>query len=70
MPYDNDQEEIIRTFNNNFREVMVSIVQVFIYLFGSSLAMVISYYNNHSILWAIMHGLLTWGYVIYYAIFK
>ena len=28
--------------------------------FGSSLAMVISYTNWHSIAWAIIHGLLSW----------
>ena len=36
--------------------------------FGSALAMVISYVNWHSIGWAIVHGILSWGYVIYYAI--
>lgn len=36
--------------------------------FGSCLAMVISYTNWHSILWAIIHGLLSWIYVIYYII--
>ena len=34
--------------------------------FGSALAMVISYVNWHSIGWAIVHGLFSWGYVIYY----
>ena len=36
--------------------------------FGSCLAMVISYSNWHSIFWAIIHGLLSWIYVIYYII--
>ena len=36
--------------------------------FGSALAMVISYVNWHSVGWAIFHGLLGWGYVIYYLI--
>ena len=36
--------------------------------FGTALAMVISYVNWHSIGWAIFHGLLSWGYVIYYII--
>ncbi len=36
--------------------------------FGSALAMVISYTAWHSILWAIVHGLMSWVYVIYYAI--
>jgi hypothetical protein len=33
--------------------------------FGSGLAMVISYDANHSILWAIIHGILGWLYVVY-----
>ena len=36
--------------------------------FGTALAMVISYTNWHSIGWAILHGLLSWVYVIYYII--
>ena len=36
--------------------------------FGSALAMVISYTAWHSICWAIVHGLLSWIYVIYYVI--
>ncbi|MCL2056814.1 MAG: hypothetical protein FWH02_06325 [Oscillospiraceae bacterium] len=34
--------------------------------FGSCLAMVISYTAWQSIPWAIVHGLLSWVYVIYY----
>jgi hypothetical protein len=33
--------------------------------FGSALAMVLSYAKNASILWAIVHGLLSWIYVVY-----
>lgn len=36
--------------------------------FGSALAMVISYTAWHSIGWAIVHGLLSWAYVLYYII--
>ncbi|HQW59042.1 MAG TPA: hypothetical protein PLU13_02460 [Thermomonas sp.] len=36
--------------------------------FGSALAMVISWTANKSLLWAIVHGLLSWLYVIYYAV--
>ena len=36
--------------------------------FGSALAMVLSYSANHSILWAIIDGILSWIYVIFYAI--
>lgn len=35
---------------------------------GSALAMVLSYNLNHSILWAILHGILSWFYVIYFAV--
>jgi hypothetical protein len=34
--------------------------------FGSCLAIVISYSTWHSIFWAILHGLFSWGYVIYF----
>lgn len=33
--------------------------------FGTALAMVISYTKWHSIGWAIVHGILSWFYVIY-----
>ena len=33
--------------------------------FGSALAMVLSFGKNESILWAIIHGLLSWIYVLY-----
>lgn len=33
---------------------------------GVVLAMIISYVNWHSIGWAILHGLLNWGYILYY----
>jgi len=38
--------------------------------FGSALAIAISYNANHSILWAIIHGILGWLYVIYFALFR
>ena len=38
--------------------------------FGSALAITISWSLNKSILWAIVHGILSWVYVIYYALFK
>jgi hypothetical protein len=36
--------------------------------FGCALAMILSYTLNHSILWAILHGIFGWFYVIYFAI--
>ena len=38
--------------------------------FGAVLAMVMSWTANKAILWAIIHGLLGWIYVVYYLIFK
>jgi len=35
--------------------------------FGAALAIAISWSVHHSILWAILHGLFGWLYVIYYA---
>ncbi|HNZ10418.1 MAG: hypothetical protein BWX99_00372 [Deltaproteobacteria bacterium ADurb.Bin151] len=37
--------------------------------FGTALAIAISYSTNHSVLWAIFHGFLSWIYVIYHVIF-
>jgi len=33
---------------------------------GSVLAMIISWSINHSIGWCILHGIFSWGYVVYY----
>jgi hypothetical protein len=38
--------------------------------FGTALAIAISWSANHSVLWAIVHGLLSWFYVIYHVLFK
>mgnify|MGYP000853435631 CR=1 FL=1 len=37
--------------------------------FGTALAICISWSINKSVFWAIIHGLLSWLYVIYYVIF-
>ena len=36
--------------------------------FGACLAMIVSYCKWKSILWAIIHGTLSWAYVIYYVL--
>ncbi|MFQ6045550.1 MAG: hypothetical protein ACE5PT_04205 [Gemmatimonadales bacterium] len=36
--------------------------------FGSALAIAISWHAHQSILWALIHGVLSWVYVIYYLI--
>ncbi len=38
--------------------------------YGSVLAMVISYTQNHSVLWAIVDSMLSWFYVLYHLIFQ
>jgi|TARA_Y100000310_G_scaffold344076_1_gene454978 hypothetical protein len=35
------------------------------WVFGSALAITLSYTQSSSILWAIIHGILSWFYVIY-----
>ena len=35
---------------------------------GAVIAVVVSWHRNRSILWAILHGILSWIYVIYFAI--
>lgn len=35
--------------------------------FGSAMAMILSFELNHSIGWMILHGIFSWGYVIYRA---
>lgn len=35
---------------------------------GAAIAVVLSYSINKSILWAILHGIFSWLYVIYFAI--
>ena len=37
------------------------------WIFGSSLAMIISYERSTSLLWAILHGALSWFYVLFRA---
>ena len=37
---------------------------------GSILAIVMSWTSNKAIIWAIIHGVLGWFYVIYYILFK
>jgi hypothetical protein len=38
--------------------------------FGSALAIAISYSNNHSVFWAIIDGILSWIYVIFFVLFR
>ncbi|MFU7515491.1 hypothetical protein [Clostridium sp. HCS.1] len=51
--------------SNNYNKTVKTTVKNGI-SFGSCLAMVISYTAWKSIPWAIVHGLMSWLYVIYY----
>ena len=53
---------------NNFMMYRYEIARTGI-TFGSALAIAISWSSNESIVWAIIHGLLSWIYVVYYALF-
>jgi hypothetical protein len=37
---------------------------------GATLAMIISWSANKSILWAMLHGIFSWFYVVYYALVR
>lgn len=38
--------------------------------FGAALAIAISWSIHKSILWAVIHGILSWFYIIYYIIIR
>lgn len=38
--------------------------------FGTALAITISWSQHASILWAIIHGVFSWLYVVYYALMR
>jgi len=72
--YDDDIEDRIEDrivdVEISHEQIQQGVIRLLFYLFGSSLAMVISYAQNHSILWGIGHGILSWAYVLYFGIFK
>jgi hypothetical protein len=60
--------EILENLAYQIGKIYVIIVVGFVIFFGDCLALVISYTAWHSIPWAILHGICSWGYVIFYAI--
>jgi len=36
--------------------------------FGTALAITISWSLHHSVVWAVIHGVLSWLYVVYYVV--
>ncbi|WP_460292815.1 hypothetical protein [Clostridium sardiniense] len=62
-----ENNEVKQTTNDNKNVIVKKTVKSGL-SFGSCLAMIISYTAWHSIPWAILHGLMSWIYVIYYLI--
>ena len=36
---------------------------------GSVIAILVSWHLNHSVIWAVVHGILGWFYLAYWALF-
>lgn len=64
------KESDVKKFTWNWKNCRVSLTYYpeRALLFGASLATVVSYVKWQSILWAIIHGLLNWIYILYYII--
>jgi hypothetical protein len=60
-------EERVDALENKFDRLSQSAATGF-YVLGTAIAAVLSWSRNASILWCILHGLLSWIYVIYFAI--
>ena len=60
-------EERTCDLEKNFNQLSQSAVTGF-YGLGTAIAIVLSWSRNASILWCILHGVLSWIYVIYFAI--
>jgi len=56
--------------NISFKPSTASTTVQAIYGFGAALAIAISWSVNHTIPWAIAHGVCSWLYVIYYAFLR
>lgn len=65
-PYKYFVERMIIMSDNNDKNINIKKTVKSGITFGSALAMVISYTTWHSVGWAIIHGLLSWVYVIYF----
>ena len=66
--YDKASGEIKKTWIWKGNRLLLTFYPERLLLFGMMLATVVSYVNWHSIFWAILHGLLNWGYVLYYIV--
>jgi hypothetical protein len=62
-----EMEERTRRLEDKFNHLSHFAATAF-YALGTSIAVVLSWSRNASILWCILHGILSWIYVIYSAI--
>ena len=63
-----ESDKIKRTWNWGRTRLSITYYPERMILFGMMLATVVSYVNWHSVGWAILHGILIWGYILYYII--
>ena len=56
------------TWNNGRFHLSLTYYPERLVMLGVILATVVSYVNWHSIAWALLHGVLNWGYILYYII--
>ena len=63
-----ESNEIKRTWNWGRFRLSLTYYPERMILWGVVLATVVSYVNWKSIAWALLHGLLNWGYILYFII--
>ena len=66
--YNKESGEIKRTWTWDRFHLSLTYYPERLLMVGVTLATVVSYVNWHSIGWALLHGLLNWGYILYYII--
>lgn len=64
-PFD---EELNNVDNSSNRTSFIVRVLKKAFLYGCILALVVSYVNWHSVLWAIAHSVFSWFYILYFVI--
>ena len=67
--YSKETGEIKKTWTWDKFHLSLSFYPERLLMLGVILATVVSYVNWRSIGWAIFHGLLNWGYILYFIIF-
>lgn len=63
-----DRVETLESEERQIERVGLGIAYHPLYMFGSAVAVAISWSVNRSIGWAVLHGLMSWLYVIYYGL--